>query len=227
MDELGFNKIAGAVLATALGVMLIREIPHLVMHSSAPDKPVYQVGPVIEESPTDAEPVPFPSDVFLASMDATRGAKVFKKCTSCHNADKGGANGTGPNLWNVIGSKSGSKSGFKYSAAMTNAGYNWGYEELDGFLKKPTKYLSGTNMNFIGLKKEADRAAVIEYLRVASDNIQPQPVAAKVEVMEKEVMEETMMEKKVMEGDIVPDLDKLKINPSEKMAPSEKMDDGH
>jgi len=30
-------------------------------------------------------------------------------------------------------------------------------------------------MNFIGLKKEEDRAAVIEYLRLASDNPIPRP----------------------------------------------------
>jgi len=49
MDELGFNKIAGAILATALGVMMIREVPHLLMHSSTPATPVYQVGPIVQE----------------------------------------------------------------------------------------------------------------------------------------------------------------------------------
>jgi len=227
MDELGFNKIAGAILATALGVMLIREVPHLLMHSSAPDSPVYQVGPVIEEGPTDAEPVPFPSDVFIASMDASRGAKVFKKCTSCHNADKGGANGTGPNLWNVIGKQAAQKADFKYSAAMSRSGLTWNYETLDGYLAKPTKYIKGTNMNFIGLKKEADRAAVIEYLRIASDDVQPQPVAVKAEVMEEKMIEKEVMDKEMMEGDIDPDLDIPKTETLEQMSPSEKVDDGH
>ena len=202
MDELGFNKIAGAVLATALGVMMIREVPHLLMHSNAPDTPVYQVGPIVQEGPGEAIDVPFPSPVFIASLDATRGAKVFKKCVSCHNADSGGADGTGPALWNVVGRKAGSKAGFKYSSAMAGAGYNWDYEQLDGFLKKPAKYLSGTNMAFIGLKKEEDRAAVIEYLRVASDNPLPQPVAAEVaptETMEAETMEEKTMEVETIE----------------------------
>ncbi len=179
MDELGFNKIAGAVLATALGVMMIREVPHLLMHSSAPETPVYQVGPIVQEGgEADAVEAPFPSPEFIASMDATRGAKVFKKCTSCHNADNGGANGTGPNLWNVVGNKTAAKAGFKYSSAMTNTGFAWDYENLNGYLEKPTKYVSGTNMNFIGLKKEKDRAAVIEYLRIASDAPIARPVAA-------------------------------------------------
>lgn len=204
MDELGFNKIAGAVLATALGVMMIREVPHLLMHSSAPETPVYQVGPIIQDGgDEEAIEVPFPSPDFVASMDATRGAKVFKKCTSCHNADNGGANGTGPNLWNVVGRQAGAKDGFKYSAAMVNTGYTWNYERLDGYLEKPTKYVSGTNMNFIGLKKEADRAAVIEYLRVAADTALAKPVTAKAPALE--IAPETGGE--VVQEDVAPNMD--------------------
>jgi len=181
MDELGFNKIAGAVLATALGVMVLREAPHFFMHSDMPETPVYTVGPMEVETPGDAEPLPFPQAEWVNAMDAERGAKVFKKCTSCHNAENGGANGTGPNLWNVVGASAGKHAGFKYSSAMAGSGLTWTYEDLDGFLKKPTKYLSGTNMNFVGLKKEADRAAVIEYLRVAADSPVARPEAAEVE----------------------------------------------
>lgn len=182
MDELGFNKIAGAVLATALGVMVLREAPHFFMHSDMPETPAYTVGPMISEESGDAEPLPFPQPEWIAAMDAERGAKVFKKCTSCHNAENGGANGTGPNLWNVVGATAGKHAGFKYSGAMAGSGITWGYEELDGFLAKPTKYLSGTNMNFVGLKKEADRAAVIELLRVAADAPMDRPAAAVAEV---------------------------------------------
>jgi len=201
MDELGFNKIAGAVLATVLGVMVLREVPHFFMHSNMPEKPVYSVGPVEVETTGEAEPLPFPQAEWVAAMDAERGAKVFKKCTSCHNADNGGANGTGPNLWNVVGTAAGSKAGFKYSGAMAGSGKTWTYEELDGFLKKPTKYLSGTNMNFVGLKKETDRAAVIELLRLASDAPIAQPTAA--------VMEDKMMEK-TSEAPIEDKMDEMK-----------------
>ena len=184
MDELGFNKIAGAVLATALGVMVLREVPHFFMHSDMPEKPVYSVGPIEVETSGEAEPLPFPQPEWVTAMDAARGAKVFKKCTSCHNADNGGADGTGPNLWNIVGASAGAKGGFKYSNALASSGITWGYEELDGFLKKPTKYVSGTNMNFVGLKKEADRAAVIELLRQAADSpvAKPEPAVADVTV---------------------------------------------
>jgi len=182
MDELGFNKIAGAVLATALGVMVLREAPHFFMHSDMPEMPAYTVGPMEVAADGPAEELPFPQAEWVAAMDATRGAKVFKKCTSCHNADNGGANGTGPNLWNVVGATAGKHAGFKYSGAMAGSGITWGYEELDGFLEKPTKYLSGTNMNFVGLKKEADRAAVIELLRQAADAPMDQPAAVVADV---------------------------------------------
>lgn len=183
MDELGFNKIAGAVLAVGLGIMLLREAPHFFMHSDMPETPAYRVGPVEVEAEGEAEPLPFPQAEWVMAMDAERGAKVFKKCTSCHNADNGGAHGTGPNLWNIVGKPAGAKGDFKYSGAMAGSGLVWNYEELDSFLAKPTKYVSGTNMNFVGLKKEADRAAVIELLRQAADSpiSKPEP-AAVVEV---------------------------------------------
>ncbi|MDB2437797.1 c-type cytochrome [Hellea sp.] len=191
MDELGFNKIAGAVLATALGVMILREAPHFFMHSNFPDTPAYTVGPMEVAAAGDAVPLPFPQASWVNAMDNDRGTKVFKKCQSCHNAQNGGANGTGPNLWNVVGSPAAKHPGFKYSSAFTSSGITWTYEELDHFLKKPTKYVSGTNMNFVGLKKAEDRAAVIEHLRLAADSpeARPEPVAAPEEDTTEEMAE--------------------------------------
>jgi len=179
MDELGFNKIAAAVLATALGVMFLREAPHFFMHGEGPDAPVYSVGP-IEVASADAEvlDLPFPQADWVNAMDAERGARVFKKCQSCHEVEAGGANGTGPGLYGVVGNTSGTHAGFNYSNAMASAGYAWDYEQLDGFLEKPSKHMKGTKMAFVGLKKPADRAAVIEYLRVNAPNPLPRPEPA-------------------------------------------------
>ena len=196
MDELGFNKIAGAILATALGIMVLREAPHFFMHSDMPETPAYSVGPTIDDTVDNDEPLPFPQPEWVAAMDAERGAKVFKKCTSCHNADDGGANGTGPNLWNIVGQPAGAKAGFKYSGALASSGLTWNYEELDAFLHKPKKYVSGTTMGFVGLKKEADRAAVIELLRQASGTpvAQPEPATVEVAVPAEEVVIEEPVE---------------------------------
>ena len=44
-----------------------------------------------------------PIEVYLAKADPAKGQQVFNKCAACHNADKGGANQLGPNLWDVLG----------------------------------------------------------------------------------------------------------------------------
>jgi cytochrome c len=191
MDELGFNKIAAAVLATGLGFMFLNEIPHLMMHSETPDVPVYSVGPIEVADPNAVEvELPFPQADWVAAMDAERGARVFKKCQSCHKVEEGGANGTGPGLWNVVGNISGTHAGINYSTAMANAGYAWTYEQLDGFLEKPSAHMKGTKMAFVGLKKPADRAAVIEYLRINDSNPEPRPEPAVLETPEPVVMDE-------------------------------------
>ena len=101
--------------------------------------------------------------------DAALGEKVFKKCKACHVVDKE-KHKTGPHLVNIIGRTAGSAEGYKkYSKAMKNSGIVWNDETLDGYLEKPKKYLKGTRMAFAGLKKEADRANVITYLKQYSN----------------------------------------------------------
>ena len=118
MDELGFTKIAAAVLSTALGIMIIRTMPEMLMHSEYPATPTYSVGPIEVAKTGDAEPLPFPQPDWVAAMDATRGAKVFRKCTSCHTVEAGGANSTGPNLHDIIGKAPAQKAGFNYSCLL-------------------------------------------------------------------------------------------------------------
>ena len=206
MDDLGFNKIAGAVLATGLGMLLLMKLPGLFM-AHAGEEIAYKVGPI--ETPGDDAPIdlPFPQADWVAAMDAAKGAKVFKKCKSCHNVEPGGAHSTGPALYGVVGNDIASKDGFKFSAAMTGLEGNWTYEALDKYLKKPAKYAPGTAMNFVGLKKPEDRAAVIEYLRAADDSPEALPVAASAETeMTKEVMVEGETEKtEMVDGEMVKD----------------------
>ena len=90
------------------------------------------------------------------------GKKVFKRCKSCHSFTK---NKIGPNLGNIIDQKAGIVEGFKYSKAMKNSDIIWNACTLDGFLKKPKKYIKGTKMRFAGLKKKSHRDALIEYLK--------------------------------------------------------------
>jgi cytochrome c len=184
MDPLGNNKIFAAILGAALVFMMIRTLPEVLMHNEAPKVPAYIIGELDDGGEEEVVELPFPQADWVAAMDAERGAKVFKSCASCHNVDEGGPNGTGPGLWNVVGADKGVHAGFTYSAAMADTGTRWTYEALDGFLEKPKSYLPGTKMNFVGIRKESDRAAVIEYLRLASADplAQPEPAAAEIEV---------------------------------------------
>ncbi|MEM9599608.1 MAG: cytochrome c family protein [Pseudomonadota bacterium] len=182
MDPLGNNKIFAAILAAALVFMGIRMLPEVFMHQDTLDVPAYIVGELETSGAEEEVELPFPQPEWIAAMDADRGARVFRNCTSCHVLEKGVPNGTGPGLWNVVGAPVGTHAGYAYSDVMGNAGYNWSYESLDAFLERPKSYMPGTKMNFAGIRKESDRAAVIEYLRLAADSPLPRPEPAAVEV---------------------------------------------
>jgi len=181
MDDLGFNKIAGAVLATALGMMLLMKLPGVFM-AHADESIAYPGDYVPNPEPTPKGlDLPFPQQDWIDAMDAAKGAKVFNKCKSCHTVEAGGINGTGPALYGVVDNDIATQDGFSYSNALTGLPDNWDYEALDSYLKKPAVYAPGTKMTFFGLKKPEDRAAVIEYLRVSDPTPSPKPVAAIVE----------------------------------------------
>ena len=98
------------------------------------------------------------------------GKKIFKKCAACHSINKGGKNKIGPALYNVVGRTVGGVDDYKYSKALASYGKEWTFEELNGFLQKPSSYLKGTKMSYAGLRKEKDRASVIKYLNQNSDS---------------------------------------------------------
>lgn len=177
--DLTFNKYAAAILATALGFMLIKEVSHGAMHVEKPKGLAY-LGSVDfgsnADKPTD-KPLPFPQQDWIDAMDAVKGEKYFQACSTCHTVNKGGDNLQGPNLWNVVGRPAGNIE-YSYSAGMSSMEMAWGYEELDKFLTKPAKFVKGTKMGYGGERKPAKRAALIEYLRTLSDNPAPRPVAA-------------------------------------------------
>jgi cytochrome c len=185
MSNLTFNKIAGAGLATALAIVGLREVTTGLFSSEAPAKPGYLIEATVEggEGAAVVDVIPdFGTVIPVADLKA--GEAVFAKCQACHNVANGGANGTGPNLWGVVGKKPGSHAGFAYSAAMTDFGTKeavWNDTRMYEFLKAPQKYISGTKMSFVGLKKSEDRVNVIAYLRAQGATLAvpaPNPAAA-------------------------------------------------
>ncbi len=101
----------------------------------------------------------------LAAGDAAKGKKVFKKCKVCHTFKKGGKNRVGPNLFGIVGAKAASVKGYRYSKSMKASGLTWNEATLNKFLKKPKKLVKKTKMGFSGLKKDAQRADIIAYLK--------------------------------------------------------------
>jgi cytochrome c len=180
MNSFEFNKIAGAVLVTALLVFCLNELAGIVYHTHAPEKPGFAVE-VAEaaggEQPAAEEAAPaVPLGTLLASADAAKGQTVFKACVACHDVSKGGPNKVGPNLWDIVGRPHGVHEGFAYSDAMAALKDKpWDYAALNEFLLAPKKAIPGTKMAYGGLKKDEDRANLLAYLQTLSDSPVPFP----------------------------------------------------
>ena len=179
MDSFEINKIVAAVLMVALLVIGIGKLSDVIFHVEKPEKPGYsvEVKTMTAESITTSSSEPDKIDIaaLMAMGDITHGEKVFKKCAACHSIVKGGKNAIGPALYNVVGRKIGSIENYKYSKAFGSYDKNWTFEELNGFLIKPAKWIKGTKMAYAGLRKEKDRASVIKYLNENSDSPLPLP----------------------------------------------------
>ena len=179
MDSFEINKIVAAVLMVALLVIGIGKLSDVIFHVEKPETPGYKVEveqvSAISSSTTNTAEEKVDIAALMAMGDIASGEKIFKKCAACHSIIKGGKNAIGPALYNVVGRKVGAVEDYKYSKALAAYEKEWTFEELNGFLKKPAKYIKGTKMAYAGLRKEADRASVIKYLNENSDSPVPLP----------------------------------------------------
>ncbi len=172
IEKLGASVLIVAWLiygTNVLGNILVHVEEHastMEVHEKAGGEPPAAEAPA---APIDIMPL-------IAAADPAAGEKAFGKCKACHTVAKGGPNGVGPNLWNVVGGPHAHIEGFNYSSVMAGMhDKTWTYEELSAFLTDPKAYAPGTKMVFVGLKKPEERAAVIAYLRSQSDNPLPLP----------------------------------------------------
>ncbi len=187
-DPLLSNKIAAAVL-TAL--LLIFGLPQLTKaligggghHGGGHEEELHLAYGGELDLGTSAGPVEAAPEIdlgtLLADASAAAGSRRSALCKSCHTFDEGGANGTGPNLWGVVGRPVASHAGFNYTSALKDAGGAWTYERLDHYLKNSQDYVPGTAM-VQRIAKPEQRAEILAYLgSLAAEPVAfPAPAAA-------------------------------------------------
>ena len=183
MDTYELNKIAGAVLATALFIMGMQTLAGIVFTVNTPDKLAFSIE--VEEdtgAETDTagdEEQTISMAALLSEADVEKGAKAMKKCAQCHTWDKGGAQKIGPNLYGILGRQVATVEGFQYSKALLARAPEigtWTYEAMNEFIKSPKGFVKGTKMVFPGIKKDNQRANLVLYLRDQSDSPMALPV---------------------------------------------------
>ncbi|HEX9946776.1 MAG TPA: cytochrome c family protein [Allosphingosinicella sp.] len=173
------NTIAGWVLGAGIVALGASIVSGEMFHQERPEKMGYPIEGVVlpNDGPAEAEQ---PIANFLAGANIAKGEGQFKKCSACHTINQGGANGTGPNLWGVLGSPIGKHSpGFAYSPALAGKGGNWDWESMSQWIKSPRDFAPGTKMTFAGIGKPEDRADLLAYLNAQGSNLPlPNPQAA-------------------------------------------------
>ena len=175
MDSFEINKIVTAIFVVVLMVIGIDKLSDVIFYVDKPETPGYVVE--VKQVSTASSTTENKIDIIalMAMGDIASGKTLFKKCISCHSIVKDGKNKIGPALYSVVGRKVGGVADYKYSKALAAYEKEWTFEELNGFLTKPAKWIKGTKMAYAGLKKEEDRASIIKYLNQNSDSPLPLP----------------------------------------------------
>ena len=168
-----FNTIAGWTLFSgivALGLSSLSGHYFEANKEHRPHKMGYEIEGVVSSEGGAVAAVPLAT--LLAAADPAKGEATFKKCTSCHTVNSGGANGIGPNLYGIVGKPIGKHApGFAYSTDLAGHGGNWDFANLNDWLASPKKFASGTKMSFAGLGSAEDRANLIVYLNAQGSNL--------------------------------------------------------
>ena len=100
--------------------------------------------------------------------DIERGADLWKQCSACHMVGPEAHSRIGPSLNEIFGRRAATVEDFRYSDAMRRAGadgLHWTADKLDNYIENPKTLVTGTRMNFRGLKEAADRRDLLAFLR--------------------------------------------------------------
>ncbi len=172
-----FNTIAGWALFSGIVALGLTSLSHKYFAADKVHRPHtmgYEIAGVASSEGGDKGPS---FEALLAAADPAKGEAVFKKCTSCHTINQGGANGIGPNLYGILGQPIGKHAaGFAYSADLAGKGGNWDFASMNEWLASPKKFAAGTKMTFAGLSSAEDRANLAVYMNAQGSNL-PLPAA--------------------------------------------------
>ena len=118
----------------------------------------------------------------LSKADYVVGRRAFQmRCSACHTLTDGGSDLTGPNLWQLTGSKAGSRGSFRYSSALIGADITWSADRLDQFLADPATDVPGNSMAIPEGVPNPDRLALISFLMLETGGADwPKPELPKV-----------------------------------------------
>lgn len=192
MDSFELTKIAGGVLAALLLIFapkafidIARQSHHHGEIKNGYTLPAASAPEAGAEAGGAAAAAFDPAKVvgMLAAAKPENGKETFKKCLTCHTADKTAASKAGPNLWGVLGRERGTRADFTaYSEAMKSKKGPWTYDDLVHFLHKPKEFVPGTKMVFNGIADTGELADLVAYIHTLSDNPEPLPAAAPASV---------------------------------------------
>lgn len=175
-----FNTIAGWALGSGIVALGLSIVSGMYFQADKDHRP-HEMGYAIEGVAAEGGAEEVPLATLLAAADPAKGESVFKKCTSCHTINSGGANGIGPNLFGIMGKAIGKHAaGFAYSSALSGHGGDWTFDNMNAWLTSPKKFADGTKMTFAGLGNPEDRANLLVYLNSQGSNL-PLPAAPAAE----------------------------------------------
>ena len=104
-----------------------------------------------------------------SAQDVAKGERVFAtQCKACHTLQRGGATTTGPNLYRIMGRRSGTGQGYGYSEVMRKFAIEWNDATLAAYLRDPKADMPGTKKVFAGIKQRDQLVDVIAYLKEAT-----------------------------------------------------------
>ena len=241
MGELGFNKFLGAALGTFLFIFALNEASTYIFgggghhddhhyesqnewaaakfHGYRIDIPETGGGGGAPEGPV------FDLGLMLASADPAAGETVLQRqCATCHTWNEGGTNGTGPNLYGVIGKDIAAKDGFTYSGALSGVEGNWTYEQMNDWLTNPGAFARGTSMAYAGLRsprRDSDRVNVMAFLASTASDAPAYPAPLVTETAAEETSDPVEGDVIAVEGLEVPAADTTLIPDAATQAASE------